>query len=80
MSYNINGIWALTSRPSTASSQYCVFTTALMKTQAFWNVMLCWMGKEFPTLINIKTNLQEIRRKGMHWKCLAQDADMKQLL
>jgi hypothetical protein len=38
------------------------------------------MGKKFPTLIKIKTNLQEIRWKGMHWKCVAQDADMKQLL
>jgi hypothetical protein len=41
---------------------------------------LIWMGKKFPTLMNIKTNLYEIRWKGMHWKCLAQDADMKQLL
>jgi hypothetical protein len=37
------------------------------------------MGKEFPTLINIKTNLQETGWKGMDWKCMARDADMQQL-
>jgi hypothetical protein len=38
------------------------------------------MGKEFPTVIKSKTNLQEIIWKGMHRKCMAQDADIEQLL